>query len=75
MPDEPATTIRWVWGYDRDGKRITEAEAVAYVCCERCRTVHAHPLASRVPLRLDMLPGRSSLEVVGQATSEFYPDG
>jgi hypothetical protein len=64
--------IRWTWGYDADGRRVTEAEPVGYRECHgHGHPAHLHPVAT---VDLALLPGRSAREIVGYTSGQFPPD-
>lgn len=70
------TTVRWVWGYDTIGRRVTVAEAIAVGPCPGCGS--HHPIRSAQqhgpgwPPAL--LPNKKSRDLIGFTTSEFPPD-
>lgn len=67
-------SIRWLWGYDREGVRITEPEAVGFDECESCGGLHPCRTVRLVDFQLTFVAGRLPREMAGKAWSEFYPD-
>lgn len=71
--DERGPLIRWIWGYDSSGARVTGAEPIGFVWCEHCGDYHPSRAALRV-LHLQPLPGMERRVLAGMATAEFPPD-